>query len=473
MTERLGSSESPPTDAAGVEPPQPADAFDSHRFYDLAAKGRADLAAAQYEAADPHPDEVRAAFGLLTAPEAAAVIAAIKDDAKAREILLWLPQEQGASVAAQLEPAMAARLVAALPSDERADLLSAMEAEPRTAVHAALPAEIRADTARLLTYPADTAGGLMETEFLAYSAATTAADAIRDIRANRERYRSVSVQYLYVLDGARRPVGVAPMRDLLLAPSEETLGSLVKRDAVVVRDTATLQELADVFDEHGFLALPVVDSAGAMVGVLSRADLEEGETEEAEDRYRVSQGIVGGEELRSMPITRRLRRRAVWLGVNLLLCLAGAAVIARHGDTLAEAIVVAAVLPLISATSGNAAMQAAAVSIRELTLGVIDPRGWRRVLGKELTLAGLMAPPLGLAAALLARLWGADWKIGLAVGAGMAINAVIAVGIGAVCPLILRRVRVDPALASGPITTTLADVSGFTITLTLVAALLK
>jgi magnesium transporter len=151
--------------------------------------------------------------------------------------------------------------------------------------------------------------------------------------------------------------------------------------------------------------------------------------------------------------------------VNLLLSLAGAAIIASFQDTVAKALVVAAVLPVISATSGNAAMQAAAVSVRELTLGVVDTTGWRRVLTQELALATLLAILLGSAAGGLAAMWGAGWALGAAVGAAMTLNVGIAVIMGALFPLLFRRLNIDPALASGPVTTTLADVSGFTLTL--------
>lgn len=425
--------------------------------------------ASRFEAADLGPDQTRALFGAMSLEQAAAVLAAVGDDLRAREVLHWLPHEQSGPVLSEIAPAHAARLIAALPSDERADLLAAVDDDHRSTIQALLPADARSDAARLLAYEPDTAGGLMETEFVSYSAHAEVRDAIRDLRANQKRYASIGVQYIYLIDSERKLVGVAPLRDLLLAPEGARLSTLAARTPTTVRDTAPLHDVAAAFDEHAFIALPVVDSEGVMLGVVTRADATVGEQEEAEDDYRVSQGIVGGEELRSMPVVLRLRRRSAWLGVNLVLCLGGAAIVALHQDTIAKVVVVAAVLPVISATSGNAAMQAAAVSIRELTLGVIDPAAWRRVLAHEAALAVLMAFPLGGAVAMLARLWGAPWTVGAAVGLAMALNSLIAIAIGALCPLLLRRLKIDPALASGPISTTLADVSGFALTLSLVS----
>ncbi len=443
--------------------------IDVRRLREHLSQERVSTAAAMYVAARPHPDQTRQLFSELTTAEGAALMAALTDETMSRAVLLWLPPDQAASIASEMTTASAARLIGGLPSDERADLLAAMEKRSRAAVHAAMPPEVRADTARLLKYSPDTAGGLMETECLTFPATATARDAIREIRAQQEKFSAIGVQYLYILDEGRRLLGVAPLRDLILAAEESVLASLVKRAPASVREHATMKDLSEAFEQHPFLALPVVSQDGLLLGVVTREDVRAGEHEEAEDDYRVSHGIVGGEELRSMPVGIRLRRRSMWLGVNLVLCLGGAAVIALHQDTLARALVVVAVLPVISATSGNAAMQAAAVSIRELTLGIIEPKSWRRVLVHELTLAVLVSAPLGVAVALLAAMWRAPMAIGVAVGVAMALNTLIAIGVGCVCPLLLRCLRVDPALASGPISTTLADVSGFALTLWLVS----
>lgn len=415
------------------------------------------------------PESVRSVFGPLSPESAAEAVAATADPARASDIVLWLPVEHSAAILAELEPAYAGEILARVPSNERADLLQALSAPARDAIRSVLPSTERTEADRLLCYAPDVAGGLMETEFLSYPVHATIRDAIRDLRANQQRYAAINVQYIYIRDDAGRLVGVAPIRDLMLSAEEATLDTLIKRTPAALLDTQPLAEVAAAFDQHPFLALPVVNSSGVMLGVVSRADATEGEQEAAEDDYRVSQGIVGGDELRSMPVGVRVRRRGAWLGVNLLLCLGGAAVIAAHEGTIAKVLVVAAVLPVISATSGNAAMQAAAVTIREMTLGVIDKGAWRRVLLHELGLAALLAVPLGTAVAVLAALWGAGWAIGGVIGLAMALNTAIAVGVGSVCPMALRRFGIDPALASGPICTTLVDVSGFALTLTMLA----
>ncbi len=435
--------------------------------HDIAESGDPAQVAAWLSHTDLESASIRRVLSTVSTTVGAQALTSL-DAARASGILLLLPPELAAALLVKIDPESAAGLLARLPSDERTDLLAAVGVPARERITACLPGTLKAESARLLRYPPSTAGGLMETELMAQPAAATVREVINDLRMNQQRYAGLGVQYLYIIDESRRLLGVAPLRDLLLAPEDALLGTLVRPEPISVSELTSTQELADLFDAHPYQGVPVVDAGGVLLGTVNRADVTESEHHQSEEQYRRSQGIVGGEELRSLPVGMRVRRRGVWLGVNLVLCLGGAGVIALFQETLANAIVVAAVLPIISATSGNAAMQAAAVSVRELTLGVLEIGGWRRVLVQELGLAAVLAAPLGAAVAGLATLWGAGYAVGLAVGLAMTINVAVAVVMGALCPLLLRRMGIDPALASGPVTTTLADVSGFALTLSFV-----
>lgn len=413
------------------------------------------------------PADARHLFGEMSAEEGAGLLEKV-DRPRAAEVLLWLSPELAGSLLAGMRPASAAAVLGALPSDERADLLGGIPEGPRREIQGLLPELQRSESERLLRYPPDSAGGLMETELMVFPAGTTVGDVLRDIRAHQERYARMGVQYLYIVDSERRLRGVAPIRALVLAPEEAPVESPARAEPVTIRDTARTDEIADAFAEHPFVGLPVVDGQGRLLGAVNRADLREAIQLRAEEQFRLSQGIIGGEELRVMPLGVRFRRRAGWLGVNLVLCLAASAVVAANRETLAKALVVAALLPVISATSGNAAMQAAAVSIRELSLGMIDTREWRRVLANEVGLAGMLAGMLGGAVGLLGMAWGAAPTVAAAAMLAMALNTVLAISIGGVLPLALRRLSIDPALASGPLSTTVADVTGFTLVFTLV-----
>jgi magnesium transporter len=233
-----------------------------------------------------------------------------------------------------------------------------------------------------------------------------------------------------------------------------------------------LDELHGVFDRYPFFGMPAVNAAGTLVGVVQRAAVEEALADRSDSDYRKSQGIVGGEELRTMPLLLRSRRRLAWLSVNIVLNIIAASVIALYQETLAAVIALAVFLPIISDMSGCSGNQAVAVSMRELMLGLVRPAEMLRVWLKEASVGAVNGLVLGLLIAGAAWLWKGNPVLGLVVGGAMAANTVIAVSIGGIVPLVLRRLNMDPALASGPILTTITDMCGFFLILSFAAALL-
>ncbi len=235
---------------------------------------------------------------------------------------------------------------------------------------------------------------------------------------------------------------------------------------------ATLDELRSFFDEHPFVGVPVVAERGALVGVVRRAKVLEALEGRSESDHLKTQGIIGGEELRTMPVLVRSRRRLAWLSVNIVLNLIAASVIALYQETLQAVIALAVFLPIISDMSGCSGNQAVAVSMRELTLGLIRPVDAVRVWLKEASVGLLNGVVLGALIAAAAWAWKGNPYLGAVVGAAMAINTLVAVSLGGVVPLLLKRLRVDPALASGPILTTVTDMCGFALVLGLATAFL-
>jgi magnesium transporter len=222
-----------------------------------------------------------------------------------------------------------------------------------------------------------------------------------------------------------------------------------------------VEQLEDLFDEHRFLGVPVVDRHRRLVGLVRRVEIGEALAERADSDYRKSQGIVGGEELRSMPLLVRAGRRLSWLSVNVVLNVMAASIIVLYEDTLASVIALAAFLPIISDMSGCSGNQAVAVSMRELALGLAQPRDALRVWIKEIGVGAINGVALGVLLGAVAWIWKGNVFLGLVVGGALATNTVVAVSIGGTVPLVLRRLGFDPALASGPILTTVTDICGF------------
>ena len=178
-------------------------------------------------------------------------------------------------------------------------------------------------------------------------------------------------------------------------------------------------------------------------------------------QYLGLSGIVGGEEFRSMPVLTRSSRRLSWLSINIVLNIIAASVIAFYIDTLNTAIALAVFLPMISDMCGCSGNQAVAVSMRELTLGLVRPTEVFRVLGKEVTVGIINGIALGLLLGFIAFLWKGNIYLGLVVGVALMVNTVVAVSIGGVLPLVLKRLKLDPALVASPMLTTVTDMCGF------------
>ena len=415
-------------------------------------------------------DAVRA-LSHLTDEERQTLLALLEPE-DAAEVIEQIPEVQAIDAIEGLRPETAARILEEFPSDEQADFLNELDRADADAILDELTPEDAASIRSLSEYDESVAGGLMATEFLAFRKSMTVADVLRDLEENAVRYERFNIQYSYVVERNRVLVGVLRMRRMLLARRDKTLAELMIRDPLKVRDLTPLDELVPLFRDTTYIGLPVVDGMDRLVGVVERADIEHALREDADEQYRAAQGIVGGEEIRTMPLHTRSLRRLAWLSINIVLNVLAASVIAFHQDTLQAVIALAVFLPIISDMSGCSGNQAVAVSMRELTLGVARPRDLFRVLGKEASVGVINGLVLGFLIGLVAYLWKGNAFLGLVVGSALAANTVLAVAIGGSVPLVLKGFKLDPALASGPILTTITDMCGFFLVLTLASLFL-
>jgi magnesium transporter len=324
----------------------------------------------------------------------------------------------------------------------------------------------------LAKYSPQVAGGLMVTEFLQFPEAATVQQVVDDLRTNASLYANYVIQYVYVTSEDSLLAGVVKIRDLLLSDEATALGSLIGDTPVAVDHQTPIEELRDTFDRHRFLGLPVVDD-GRLVGVVRRAAVEEAIAQKTARQFRLVQGIIGGEEVRTMPVQVRSGRRLAWLSANIVLNVIAASVIVYFEETLAQLIALAAFLPIISDMSGCSGNQAVAVSMRELSLGLVRPVEVTRVWFKEISVGLINGAALGVLLGVVAWLWRGNPTLGAVVGVALALNTIVAVSIGGSVPLILKGLGIDPALASGPILTTVTDICGFFFALGLAAIALS
>lgn len=405
------------------------------------------------------PDDIARVLGGQDSGHTADVLEELPDDIAART-LVHFPVEE------------AARVVSALISDEEADILQEIPEEQREAIIGSLDEEQQALAREMLSYPEDSAGGLMQKEFVEVPLRARAGEAVAMLQARAEEIANYPAAYLYVTDNDGVLKGILNLRALLFSAPETRVVSIMTKTPVTVSVEMPGEELYDLFRRHRYLALPVVDRHGVLRGVVTKDDAMQFEIESGEEEFLRFSGIAGGEEVRDMPTWLRARQRLIWLVPKMALNVIVGAVIAHFSGVLEAIIALASILPIISDMGGSAGSQAIAVSIRELSLGRVKPNEVAWVFGKELGIGAINGLALGTLLALGTYAWKGDPMLSLVVGGALVVNSILAVTLGGLLPLFLQRLKLDPAGGSAPILTMTTDVCGFSLVLWLAGYLL-
>ncbi len=401
----------------------------------------------------------RQLFALLNAKQAAGVVEAMPSVERST-IIRGISQEKASGIMDAMESDECADLLLELPKDKREQLIQGMT--PTGAQ------EVR----ELISYPENSAGSLMAKEYIAFDKSAKVSEVLKFLRNHSATFDQYSVSYVYVLNQDKQLIGVLRLRDLILKSLDASIEEIMIRNPISISVNAPVDEVKELFEQHHFLALPVVSANQRMAGIITADDVRKTtEKSNIETLLRFT-GIGGGEELRTMPLFVRIRNRLSWLSLNIGLNVISASVIALFQDTLQEVIVMAVFLPIISDMSGCSGSQAMAVSIRELTLGRISFKDYRSILGKEIVMGLISGLILGLEIGLIAFLWKKMAILGVVVALALWANTLIAVAFGGILPVFLRKFRWDPAIASSPILTTVTDASGFFIALSLTSLFL-
>ncbi len=401
---------------------------------------------------------------LLESEDRDALLALVPTDLAAR-LIVEAPVEAKTELVSRMETVRAADVLNRLNSAMQADVVAHLDPEMAHAILARLHPDDAADVRRLVEYDHGTAGGLMAAEAFKFPQTATVGTVLRGIvsdDADFERYRG---QHPYVVDDRNHPIGVVSLRNLLTSNRSQPLSEIMA-PVVTVGVAMPLDELEDLFDKHNFFGLPVIEEDGRLVGVVSRAAVHDAALKRSQSESLKRQGVVG-DELRSMPTWLRSRRRLAWLSANIGLNIIAASVISAYEETLAAVIAIAVFLPMVSDMSGCSGNQAVGVTMRELALGIVLPRDAFRVWRKEAIIGVINGIVLGILIGVVAWIWKGNPWLGVVIGSALAANTLIAVSIGGVVPLLLKRFGQDPAAASGPLLTTITDMAGFFLVLSL------
>ena len=383
------------------------------------------------------------------------------------DILEELVDEDAAEVAARLNPEELARILSKMESDEAADLLG--DIAPDQAAEALLTTDDAEEIRPLLKHEDSTAGGLMTSIDVLLHRDITAAEAIAHLRTVSPD--SETLYYLYVVDNDMRLVGGVSLRQLVLALPDTRISDLMDPEVIHTDAATDKEDVARMMTRYDLISMPVVDDTGHLLGVITHDDLVDVlEAEATEDIYRL--GGLPQDQVAGATVPSALRNRLPWLVLNLGTAMASALVLSLFQNTIAQAAVLAAFFPIVAGVSGSAGTQTLTVIVRGLALGEILPSKGLRELLRELLIGVANGIVIGLLVTVIALVWKKAPVLGVIVGAATLLNMICAGIAGVLVPLGINRLKIDPALASPVLVTTVTDLLGYLIYLGLATLIL-
>jgi len=390
--------------------------------------------------------------------QSAFTLLAERNSKLAMEALSELGPEAGAALLSDRTADEIVKLTQELPSDDAAALIDYLPEELSSAVLELLQKRpAGGDVGDLLEYAEKTAGRIMNPKVFALAEDITASEAITALQGSRD---VEVVFYLYVIDARRHLVGVVSLRRLLLVAPDTPLKRIMTTDLISVRADMDQEEVARLVASYNLLAIPVVDEENKLVGVITVDDVIDVIKDEAtEDVYRLA-GVAGDDRVFT-PARESLRKRLPWLLVNLGTAFLAASVVGLFKSTIDKVVALAIYMPVVAGMGGNAATQTLTVIVRGIALGELTWSNTRKALFKEAIVGLGNGVACGAIGALVAWLFSSDPWLGGILAMAMIINMFVAATAGTLIPLMLRAMKIDPALASSVFITTLTDVFGF------------
>jgi magnesium transporter len=390
-------------------------------------------------------EDALAAIRLLPLPEQA-------------HVLGYLRTKPQVELARRMRRDELARLMAAMSHDERVDLYKALDPKARAALLPGLAKAERDDLRRLASYPEGTVGSVMTSDYATLLPTLTSSQALEALR--RQAHDVETVYHAYVVDPEHKLLGAVTMRDILLARPKQTVSEVMEKDPVVIQVDGEREEAASLVARYDMLALPVVDEAGRLVGIVTQDDaMDVAEREATEDFYKGAVVSPIEESVREAKMFTLYRARIVWLVLLVFANIFSGAGIAYFEDTIAAHLALLFFLPLLIASGGNAGAQSATLMVRALATGDARPSDWGWMLGREVVIALALGVTMALAVSWIG-VWRGGQEIALVVSLAMVVIVLIGALIGLSLPFLFTKLDRDPAAASGPLVTSLTDVLG-------------
>ncbi|UOE95553.1 magnesium transporter [Alkalihalobacillus sp. LMS39] len=403
-------------------------------------------------------DQRKRVYEFLSPPEFAEVFQGLDVDLQKTTLL-------------ELDDTYASKMFNDMYADDVADFLHEIQSGKADSILKAMDKEEAEDVKELLAYPPETAGAIMTKEFISITATSSAAHVIEQLR--KEGPNAETIYYLYVVDDSNQLVGVVSLRDLITAPQHESIEQIMSNRVLSVTVTDDQEDVAKFIKKYDFLAAPVVTADGTLVGIVTVDDVIDVLEEETEEDFGEITAARGSLDASISSFTAA-KKRAPWIIMLMFLGLITAEVIGTFEETLEAVILLAVFIPLIMDSAGNTGTQALAVVVRGLALGNVERGSIGKMLKREFGTGIMLGLICMLTLLIIVPFLYSDGGLLLAgiVGVSLFLTLSIATMVGATIPLIINKLKIDPAVASGPFITTINDILGLLIYFSIATALL-
>ena len=407
-----------------------------------------------------HHSDLADAIGLLNGSLRKRLLEMVKVDLD-HDLLFELEDHLRKEVTDSLSPKEVAEVITEMESDEAVQVLEDMEDEERKEVLSEVPEEEREDIETGLAYPEDSAGRRMQTELVCVATDWTVGQTIDFLR--EEDDLPEEFLDLFVVDNDEKPVGVISLSRILRSPRKTLMREIADETQVIVPAEMLQEEVALLFEKYDLTTSGVVDNAGKLIGMITVDDVMEVAREEFEEDVLLLGGV--GEETVDDSVIQATLKRFTWLLVNLGTAILASMVIGLFDGTLKEMVVLAVLMPIVASMGGNAGTQTLTITVRALATKELTTYNALRTFRKELAVGILNGVVFAIIAGSVVIIWFSDldcrYLLGGVIAGAMIINMVVAGMFGVLLPLLLDRMKIDPAVASGVFVTTVTDVIGF------------
>jgi magnesium transporter len=354
------------------------------------------------------------------------------------------------------------RFVEHMEPDDRVDLLKAVDDDVREAIMPLIAQAERNDIRKLWHYEEGTAGAVMTTEYAMLPQHLTVGTALEQLRLQAPNKETI--YYIYITDGERHLIGTISLRELIMSKPSAGLDSIMETNVISVPHGMDIEEVAAIISKYDLLAVPAVDTENRLLGIITVDDvLDIVEAESTEDFQRISAVMPFDEEYFKRPLPRLFWSRFIWLAILLFTSLISTTIMELNAEVLNKMVALAFFIPMVMGTCGNAGTQSATMVVRSMALGEIELSDFGRLFRRELVMGLFLGGALGLMAYFRVYIQDRNVMLGLIVSAALLATLMTANLIGALMPLILKKIKLDPALTAGPFIATIIDALGITI----------